>query len=139
MGILVEASDLHKAFGQIVAVDGGASIIYVVVKGPTREFGIKRPVGARRGHIMAQFVFEALRVALTGGLIGLAVSAVVVFGVDAIPTDGNPAMAYFANPKLSWPIAAICMSILLGIGLAAGILPARRAAAVDPVESLRYE
>jgi putative ABC transport system permease protein len=48
-------------------------------------------------------------------------------------------MQYILNPKLSWPIALICVSILIGVGLLAGILPARRAAAVDPVESLRYE
>jgi putative ABC transport system permease protein len=130
---------LVGAFTLLVAGVGVANIMYVVVKERTREIGIKKAVGARKGHIMAQFVFEALLVALTGGLVGLAFSAAVVFGVDAIPTDGNPAMAYFANPKLSWPIASLCISILLAIGLAAGILPARRAAAVDPVESLRYE
>ena len=130
---------LVGAFTLLVAGVGVANIMYVVVKERTREIGIKKAVGARRSHIVAQFVFEALLVALTGGLIGLAVSAVVVLGVDAIPTGDNFAMAYIANPKLSWPIAGICMSILLAIGLAAGILPARRAAAVDPVESLRYE
>ncbi len=130
---------LVGAFTLLVAGVGVANIMYVVVKERTREIGVKKAVGARRSHIVAQFVFEALLIAFTGGLIGLAVSAVVVLGVDAIPTDGNPAMAYIANPKLSWPIASICMGILMAIGLAAGILPARRAAAVDPVESLRYE
>jgi putative ABC transport system permease protein len=48
-------------------------------------------------------------------------------------------MQYILNPKLSWPIALICVAILIGVGLLAGILPARRAAALDPVESLRYE
>ena len=47
--------------------------------------------------------------------------------------------SYILNPRLSWPIALICVGILIGVGLLAGILPARRAAAVDPVESLRYE
>ena len=130
---------LVGAFTLLVAGVGVANIMYVVVKERTREIGIKKAVGARRSHIIAQFVFEALLIALTGGLIGLAFSAMVVFGVDAIPTDGNPAMAYFANPKLSWPITSLCLGILVAIGLAAGILPARRAAAVDPVESLRYE
>jgi putative ABC transport system permease protein len=48
-------------------------------------------------------------------------------------------MQYILNPKLSWPIALICVGILISVGLLAGVLPARRAAAVDPVESLRYE
>jgi len=76
---------------------------------------------------------------VSGGLVGLATAALIVLGVDAIPTADNPAMQYILNPKLSWPIALICVGILVGVGLLAGILPARRAAAVDPVESLRYE
>src|SRR3989475_10013523 len=88
---------------------------------------------------MAQFLLEAMAIALSGGLVGLAVATLIVFGVDAIPTEGNEAMQYILNPRLSWPIALICVGILIGVGLLAGTLPARRAAAVDPVESLRYE
>jgi putative ABC transport system permease protein len=112
--------------------------MYVVVKERTREIGVKRSLGARRRHIMSQFVFEALALTLVGGGIGLLFSVVVVMGVDAIPGDG-PAMQYLANPRLSWPIAAACVSVLVLIGLTAGALPARRAARVDPVEALRYE
>lgn len=126
-------------FTLLVAGVGVANIMYVVVKERTREIGIKKAVGARSTHIVAQFVFEAMLIALLGGLIGLTVAALVVLGVDALPTEGNPAMQYIANPKLSWPIAMLCMGTLVAIGLAAGILPARRAAAVDPVDSLRYE
>src|SRR5207237_1407160 len=121
------------------SVLGVANIMYVVVKERTQEIGIKRALGARRRHIMAQFLFEAMAIALSGGLVGLAVATLIVLGVDAIPTEGNEAMQYILNPKLSWPIALICVGILIGVGLLAGILPARRAAAVDPVESLRYE
>ena len=80
-----------------------------------------------------------MTIAVSGGLVGLTTAALIVIGVDAIPTEGNPAMQYILNPRLSWPIALICVAILIGVGLLAGILPARRAAAVDPVESLRYE
>jgi putative ABC transport system permease protein len=126
-------------FTLLVAGVGIANIMYVVVKERTHEIGVKLAVGARKSHIRRQFVFEALLVSLIGGLIGLAVSVGIVTLVDMIPTEGNPAMNYIANPRLSWPIALGCMSILMGIGLIAGYLPARRAAAIDPVESLRYE
>ncbi len=126
------------AFTLLVAGVGVANIMYVVVRERTREIGIKLAVGARKRHIVSQFVFEALLISIGGGVIGLLFSALVVLGVDALPSD-NPAMEYILNPKLSWPIAAICVSILVAIGLLAGILPARKAARLDPVESLRYE
>jgi putative ABC transport system permease protein len=129
---------LVGAFTLIVAGVGVANIMYVVVRERTREIGIKRAVGARRPHIMAQFVGEALLITLLGGAVGLAVAGLVVAGVRAIPGE-DPAMQYIANPILSWPIALGCAATLALIGLAAGLLPARRAAAVDPVESLRYE
>jgi putative ABC transport system permease protein len=130
---------LVGAFTLLIAGVGVANIMYVVVKERTQEIGIKLALGARRRHIMAQFLFEAMTIAVSGGLVGLATAALIVVGVDAIPSGDNPAMQYILSPKLSWPIALICVGILIGVGLIAGILPARRAAAVDPVESLRYE
>lgn len=125
-------------FTLIVAGVGVANIMYVVVRERTREIGVKLAVGARKSHIMAQFLFEALFISLLGGLAGMAVSVLVVLVVDAIPAS-NPAMNYIANPKLSWTITLVCGSVLMGIGLLSGFLPARRAAHLDPVESLRYE
>src|SRR5256885_2568494 len=122
---------LVGALTLLMAGVGVANIMYVVVKERTQEIGIKRALGARRRHIMAQFLFEAMAIALSGGLVGLVVAALIVFGVDAIPTEGNEAMQYILNPRLSWPIALICVGILIGVGLLAGILPSRRAAAGD--------
>jgi putative ABC transport system permease protein len=126
-------------FTLLVAGVGVANIMYVVVKERTHEIGVKLAVGARKTHIRRQFVFEALLISLLGGLVGLAVSVGVVTVVDMLPTEGNPAMNYIANPRLSWPITLGCIGILTLIGFAAGYLPARRAANIDPVESLRYE
>lgn len=130
---------LVGAFTLIVAGVGVANIMYVTVKERTREIGVKMAVGARKQHIMAQFIFEALLIALGGGLIGLLFSSLIVIGVDAIPTDGNMAMEFMMNPKLSLPIGFVTVGILTTIGLAAGFFPARKAAAVQPIEALRYE
>ncbi len=129
---------LVGAFTLLVAGVGVANIMYVVVKERTREIGIKLSIGARKRHIMSQFIFESLALTLIGGLFGLIFSVSVVLLVDSLPADDG-AMVYLANPKLSWPIALACAAILISIGLIAGVLPARRAAKVDPVESLRYE
>ena len=129
---------LVGGFTLLVAGVGVANIMYVVVRERTREIGVKLAVGARRRHIVSQFLFEALLIAVGGGLGGLAIASLLVVGIDSFPND-NPAMQYIMNPRLSAPIASTCVAILMVIGLVAGILPARRAARLDPVESLRYE
>jgi putative ABC transport system permease protein len=122
----------------IVAGVGVANIMYVVVRERTREIGVKLAVGARRRHILAQFVFEAVLICLTGGLVGLGLGAAIVSGVAALP-DANQAMFFIANPALPWPVVLATVGLLVGIGILAGIFPARKAAGLDPVESLRWE
>jgi putative ABC transport system permease protein len=122
----------------LVAGVGVANIMYVTVKERTREIGVKMAVGAHKRHIMAQFVFESLLLAFGGGLIGLAFSAALIVAVDSVRVD-NMAMEFLLNPKLSWPIGLTTVAILGAIGIAAGVFPARKAAAIQPIESLRYE
>jgi len=122
----------------LIAGVGVANVMYVVVKERTREIGIRMAVGAKRSYILAQFVFEALLLAFIGGGIGFLFSYVVISGVHLIPSDDGP-MQFLGKPVLSPAIMIVTASILGTIGLLAGVFPARKAAAVDPVESLRYE
>lgn len=122
----------------LLAGVGVANIMYVTVKERTNEFGVKRAMGALKRHIKVQVVFEALLIALTGGAVGLAFSALVVAALRSMP-DKEGAMEFLANPELSAPIAFITVATLVFIGLLAGYFPARKAANVNPVEALRYE
>jgi putative ABC transport system permease protein len=116
---------------------GVANIMYVTVKERTNEFGVKLALGARKYHIKLQVIFESLLIALSGGFAGLIFSWGVVTLARKLPKEG--AMEFLSNPIISGPISIITVVILLVIGLAAGFFPARKAANVDPVESLRYE
>jgi len=122
----------------LIAGVGVANVMYVVVKERTREIGLRMAVGARRRHILAQFVVQALLIAFLGGLIGILISAGVVAAVRMLPAEDGP-MQFLGRPILSMRILLMTAGILALIGLLAGFFPARRAASVDPVESLRYE
>ncbi len=122
----------------LIAGVGVANVMYVVVKERTREIGIKMAVGARRRYILAQFIFEALLLALLGGGVGLLFSYGVVSFVQMLPADDG-AMQFLGHPVLSVSTMFMTTAILGMIGLLAGYFPARKAASVDPVESLRYE
>ncbi len=123
----------------LVAGVGVANVMYAIVKERTREIGIKMAVGARRSYILSQFVFEALLIAFIGGALGLLFSWGVVAGMHLIPSEGDGPMQFLGKPILSPAIMIITTGILGTIGFLAGFFPARRAASVDPVESLRYE
>jgi putative ABC transport system permease protein len=122
----------------LVAAVGVANIMYVAVKERTREVGIKLALGARSKHIVAQFVFEAVLLSISGGLAGLAAAGVAVGIMNGIQPE-NEALQYLLKPVISWNIGFAIVLILTFIGFMAGVFPARRAAALDPAESLRYE
>jgi putative ABC transport system permease protein len=122
----------------LIAGVGVANVMYVVVKERTREIGIRMAIGARKSYIHFQFIFEALLLAFIGGTIGMVISAAVIQVMKLIPSDSGP-MQFLGKPVLSPGIMFLTAGILALIGLIAGFFPARKAAAVDPVESLRYE
>jgi len=118
---------------------GVANIMYAVVKERTREIGVKMALGARPSWVTGPLLLEGLTYTLLGGVIGLFMATAIVIVLGLLPTEGNDALQMLGKPTLSPSIALFTSGILGLIGLAAGYFPARRAATVDPAETLRYE
>lgn len=114
----------------LVAGIGIMNIMLVTVTERTREIGIRKAIGAQRSHILSQFLIESVILSIIGGLIG------VVIGISIAKILSTTTELPFAIP--GW---AIIVSILFCslIGLVFGMYPAAKAAAMDPIESLRYE
>jgi putative ABC transport system permease protein len=111
---------------------GIMNIMLVSVTERTREIGVRKAVGARRSHILSQFVIEAITLALVGGIIGIAMG----IGVGAIAAKLIPNWPGFFVPI--WALA-LAFGFSSAVGLFFGIYPAAKASRLDPIESLRYE
>jgi putative ABC transport system permease protein len=122
----------------VIGCVGVANIMYAVVKERTREIGVKMALGARRGWITGPFILEGLIYTLVGGLAGGVVAILIVTALGLLPPEVK-VLEFLGKPTLSWPIGAATVLILGTAGLLAGYFPARRAAAIDPAATLRYE
>jgi putative ABC transport system permease protein len=118
------------AISLLVGGIGIMNIMLVSVTERTREIGIRMAIGAKGRHVLLQFLFEAVTLAIVGGLIGVGI------GIGA---------SYAVGHFLQWPIVVTPMSIALSFGVAAvvgiffGFYPARKAAMLNPIDALRYE
>jgi putative ABC transport system permease protein len=120
------------AISLLVAGLGIMNIMLVAVTERTREIGIRKSIGARRGEIVVQFLTEAGFLSLIGGTVGLLLSlGVILLTKDAL----EPHLGAIAVP---WPTVFIYAFLFsLGVGLTSGVYPAARASRLDPVEALR--
>jgi putative ABC transport system permease protein len=118
------------AVSLIVGGIGVMNIMLVSVTERTREIGIRMAIGAREGNIQAQFLIEAVVLALIGGMVGTVIAVAVIAVVAK--------MLGWAMPLDLTPIV-ISIAVSGGIGVGFGFFPARRAAKLDPIEALRHE
>jgi putative ABC transport system permease protein len=114
----------------IVGGIGIMNIMLVTVTERTREIGVRKALGATKMNILLQFLVEAMILCIVGGLIGIAL------GATAAPLLAS--LAGWSTP-LSIGAVAIAFGFSAGVGLLFGLLPARKAASLDPIEALRFE
>ncbi len=133
-GILTLLLGAIAGISLVVGGIGIMNIMLVSVTERTREIGIRKAVGAKRNHILAQFLVEAVVVSLVGGGAGVLLGA----GLSSLIASID-----FGGQKLPTVITADSVLLATGvsaaIGLFFGIYPANRAASLSPIEALRYE
>jgi ABC-type antimicrobial peptide transport system permease subunit len=118
------------AISLLVGGIGIMNIMLVSVTERTREIGLRKAIGARRADIMAQFLVESVVVSAVGGLIGILLgwSATIIIGK-------------ISGWTMSVSVSSVSLAFLFSasIGIIFGIYPAKKAAALNPIDALRYE
>ncbi len=129
-GILTTLLACIAGISLLVGGIGIMNIMYVSVTERTKEIGLRMSVGARSVDILAQFLIEAILISITGGIIGIIIGGIICASIN-----------WLAN----WPVSIQSWSVVLSFavctvtGVFFGWYPAKKAAALDPIDALRYE
>jgi putative ABC transport system permease protein len=125
-GVAVALTGVFLVVGGIVIMN----IMLASVTERTREIGLRRSLGARKNHIILQFMTESAVLAAIGGIIGI----ILAYGVVSLGRAATPI-------PMKMPLSAVILSLSVstGVGLFFGIYPAMRAAKLDPIEALRSD
>jgi putative ABC transport system permease protein len=142
VGMLMTITGVLKFFLAAIAaislVIGGVGIMNIMlvsVTERTREIGLRKALGAKKGRILEQFLFEAIVVTLIGGTAGIAIG-VLISGLVALVVQS---MGYDWDLVISWSAVFIAFSVSCAVGMVFGYYPAKKAANLNPIEALRHE
>ena len=122
---------LVSAIALVISGIGIMNIMLVTVTERTREIGLRMSLGASQRDVLLQFLLEAVLLSVGGGVLG------IVAGL-ALPVAANLLQDQVQIP-ISMLSVAVAFLVSFGVGIVFGILPARRAARLNPTEALRYE
>ena len=130
--VTIVVTGISLLIGGIVVMN----IMLVSVTERIQEIGIRKAMGARRSDILRQFLVESVILSGFGGLLGVAGAAAIAYGLGGLIADMMS--LDFTAPVRPWAVA-LAVGVASAVGLVAGLYPASRAAALDPVEALRNE
>jgi putative ABC transport system permease protein len=134
------------AFSWIVAIGtifagavGVGNIMLIVVKERTREIGLRKALGATPFSIVAMILQESLFITVVAGYSGLVVGALIIEGIAKMLEAAGGNAGFFGAPEVEFQTAILALAVLVIAGLLASLLPAAKAAAVNPIVALQDE
>ena len=134
--ILVWIVGLGTLFAGVVGV---SNIMLIVVKERTKEIGIQRAIGATPAHVISQIIVEAVFLTTLAGYTGLVAGVGIIELIDYLMTVSQAESEMFRNPEINFNMAMSSLLVLLLAGVFAGLIPARRAVSIRPIDALRDE
>lgn len=123
----------------ISGIVGVSNIMLIVIAERTKEIGIKRALGATPNNIIRQIVSESVVLTFVAGYMGLVLGVAILEGISAALAKSGADTGFFANPEVNFTTAIAALLILIISGILAGLLPAKRAVKIKPVDAIRNE
>ena len=123
----------------MAGVIGVSNIMLVVVRERTKEIGIQRALGATPWKIISQIIMESVVLTTFAGYFGLVVGVGLLELINYLLGSGGANTEMFVHPGIDFSVAVTALSILIVAGVVAGMIPARRAVSIKPIDALRYE
>ncbi len=128
------------SIGTILAgIIGVSNIMLIVVRERTKEIGIRKALGATPWSIISLILQESIVITAIAGYTGLLAGVGFIAGLDFALKKFEAEGEFFANPEINLPVAFTCLTLLVIFGAIAGLIPATKAAAVNPVVALKDE